>query len=82
MTSPAHAGADRPIRVGVAGLGAVAQAVHLPLLARHADEFEIAAICETTGVHIDRQARKAMPFHDDIRTTAMRCIASAESAAA
>jgi predicted dehydrogenase len=33
-----------PIRVGVAGLGAVAQAVHLPLLARLPDIFEIAAI--------------------------------------
>lgn len=33
-----------PIRIGVAGLGAVAQAVHLPLLARLPDVFEIAAI--------------------------------------
>jgi len=34
------------LRVGVAGLGAVAQAVHLPLLARLPDAFEIAAICD------------------------------------
>lgn len=37
--------ADR-IRVGVAGLGVVAQAVHLPLLARRWDLFEIAALCD------------------------------------
>jgi predicted dehydrogenase len=32
--------------VGVAGLGAVAQAVHLPLLARLPDRFEIAALAD------------------------------------
>src|SRR5262245_44768612 len=37
---------SRRIRVGVAGLGAVAQAVHLPLLARLPDEFEIAALAD------------------------------------
>jgi len=36
----------RRLRVGVAGLGAVAQAVHLPLLARLPDAFQIAAICD------------------------------------
>ena len=34
------------MRVGVAGLGAVAQAVHLPLLARLPGTFELAAICD------------------------------------
>jgi myo-inositol 2-dehydrogenase/D-chiro-inositol 1-dehydrogenase len=34
------------IRVGVAGLGIVAQAVHLPLLARRWDLFEIGALCD------------------------------------
>jgi myo-inositol 2-dehydrogenase / D-chiro-inositol 1-dehydrogenase len=34
------------IRVGVAGLGIVAQAVHLPLLARRWDLFEVAALCD------------------------------------
>lgn len=34
------------IRVGVAGLGAVAQSVHLPLLARRWDLFETAAVCD------------------------------------
>lgn len=32
--------------VGVIGLGAVAQAVHLPLLARRPDLFRIAAVCD------------------------------------
>jgi myo-inositol 2-dehydrogenase / D-chiro-inositol 1-dehydrogenase len=34
------------VRVGVAGLGIVAQAVHLPLLARRWDLFEVAALCD------------------------------------
>ena len=38
--------AHRPLRVAVAGLGAVAQAVHLPLLAGLRETFEIAAICD------------------------------------
>ena len=49
---------------------------------RNAETGEVAAICETTGVHIDRRARKAMPFDDHIRTTAMRCLATAEPATA
>ncbi len=43
MNSPSSWSAETPLRVGVAGLGAVAQAVHLPLLARLAGTFEIAA---------------------------------------
>lgn len=35
-----------PLRIGVIGLGAVAQAVHLPLLAKHPERFHIAAICD------------------------------------
>jgi myo-inositol 2-dehydrogenase/D-chiro-inositol 1-dehydrogenase len=35
-----------PLRVGVMGLGTVAQAVHLPILLRHPDRFQIAALCE------------------------------------
>lgn len=35
-----------PLRVGVVGLGAVAQAVHLPLLAKHPDLFDVAAVCD------------------------------------
>lgn len=37
------------VRVGVLGLGAVAQAVHLPLLQRLADRFEIAAIADLSA---------------------------------
>jgi len=37
--------ADR-LRVGVAGLGIVAQTVHLPLLVRRWDLFEISALCD------------------------------------
>lgn len=37
------------LRVAVAGLGAVAQAVHLPLLARRWDLFEIAAVCDLSA---------------------------------
>jgi myo-inositol 2-dehydrogenase / D-chiro-inositol 1-dehydrogenase len=46
MTSIARASSVDRIRVGVAGLGAVAQAVHLPLLARLDDTFEIAALAD------------------------------------
>jgi len=34
------------IRVGLVGLGEVAQVVHLPILQSHADTFEIAALCD------------------------------------
>jgi myo-inositol 2-dehydrogenase/D-chiro-inositol 1-dehydrogenase len=44
--------ADR-VRVGVLGLGAVAQAVHLPLLDRLADRFEIAAIADLSPSLVD-----------------------------
>ena len=37
------------LRVGIAGLGIVAQAVHLPLLARRWDLFEIAALCDLSA---------------------------------
>ncbi len=46
MSSRPAGSTDRPLRIGVAGLGAVAQAVHLPLLARLAGTFEIAALCD------------------------------------
>ena len=47
MTSQPTAG--RPshrVRLGIAGLGAVAQAVHLPLIERLRDAFEISAIAD------------------------------------
>ncbi len=34
------------IRRGILGMGSVAQAVHLPLLARRSDLFEVAAVCD------------------------------------
>jgi predicted dehydrogenase len=37
-----------PIRIGVVGLGAVGQAVHLPLLAKHPERFRIAALCDVS----------------------------------
>jgi predicted dehydrogenase len=46
MTSPSSPSGGARLRVGVAGLGAVAQSVHLPLLARLHDTFEIAAMCD------------------------------------
>ena len=49
MTSPAPPTAAGRIRVGVVGLGAVAQAVHLPMLARHDDDFEVTAICDLSS---------------------------------
>jgi myo-inositol 2-dehydrogenase / D-chiro-inositol 1-dehydrogenase len=45
----ARARRGAPLRVGVAGLGAVAQAVHLPLLAKHPDRFRIAAVCDLSA---------------------------------
>ena len=41
---------------------------------RNAETGEIAAICEITGVHLDRQARKAAPFSDEIRRVASKQI--------
>ena len=35
-----------PLRIGVIGLGAVAQAVHLPLLAKHPERFRPTALCD------------------------------------
>ncbi len=33
----------------------------------NAETGEIAAICEITGVHMDRQARRSVPFADSLR---------------
>jgi myo-inositol 2-dehydrogenase/D-chiro-inositol 1-dehydrogenase len=41
------------VRVGVLGLGAVAQAVHLPLLDRLGDRFEITAIADLSRTLVD-----------------------------
>src|ERR1700694_5908920 len=34
------------IKIGLVGLGKIAQIIHLPILQTHADKFEIAAICD------------------------------------
>jgi predicted dehydrogenase len=36
----------RKVKVGLVGLGEVAQIIHLPILQAHSDQFEIAAICD------------------------------------
>lgn len=47
MTSQSDAGSPtRRVRLGIVGLGAVAQAVHLPLVERLRDTFEIGAIAD------------------------------------
>ncbi len=52
------------IRVAVAGLGAVAQAVHLPLLARRWDLFEVAAVSDLSpGLRDAVGEQYAVPSH-------------------
>ena len=41
-------GPSSPIQIGIVGLGAVAQAVHLPLLHKHPERFRIAALCDVS----------------------------------
>lgn len=45
----AGAGVTTPLRIGVVGLGTVAQAVHLPLLAKHPDLFRTTAVCDLSA---------------------------------
>ena len=45
---------------------------------RNAETGEIAATCEITGVHMDREARRATPFEDAIRRTAAKLLAFPE----
>lgn len=47
-TAPSSTAAPR-LRIGVVGLGAISQSVHLPLLARCWDLFEIAAIADLSA---------------------------------
>jgi myo-inositol 2-dehydrogenase / D-chiro-inositol 1-dehydrogenase len=42
-------GAGGRVRLGVIGLGTVAQAVYLPLLSRHRDRFEVTAVCDLSA---------------------------------
>jgi acyl-CoA thioester hydrolase len=44
---------------------------------RNAETGEVAAICETTGVHMDRQARRSVAFTDAVRCAAASHLADA-----
>jgi predicted dehydrogenase len=50
--------AQQPIRMGVLGLGAVAQAVHLPLMSKRPDLYELAAICDLSPGLTDAVGRR------------------------
>lgn len=41
------------VRLGIVGLGRVAQAVHLPLLVKHADLFAVSALCDLSPGVLD-----------------------------
>ena len=67
MTSRDLARGGGRIRVGVAGLGAVAQAVHLPLLARLDDLFEVAALADLSPSLLERIGdRERVPHADRV----------------
>ncbi|HEV2871999.1 MAG TPA: Gfo/Idh/MocA family oxidoreductase, partial [Actinomycetota bacterium] len=46
------------VRLGVIGLGAVAQAVHLPLLRNQRDLFEVTAVCDLSAELAGRVAER------------------------
>jgi acyl-CoA thioester hydrolase len=46
----------------------------------NAEIGEVAATCEFTGVHFDRQARKSIALPDAIRRTAAKLLAFPEQA--
>ncbi|WP_329427610.1 Gfo/Idh/MocA family oxidoreductase [Streptosporangium sp. NBC_01495] len=47
-----------PIRLGILGLGAVAQAVHLPLLAKRPELYTVAGICDLSPEVTDAMGRR------------------------
>ncbi|WP_307801800.1 Gfo/Idh/MocA family oxidoreductase [Microbispora triticiradicis] len=49
----------KTVNVGIAGLGVIAQAVYLPLLARRRDLFRIAAVCDLDRDHAEAVGREA-----------------------
>ena len=49
---------------------------------RNAETGEIAAICEITGVHMDRQARKSTAFAETVRRAAAKLLVFPEPAVA
>jgi myo-inositol 2-dehydrogenase / D-chiro-inositol 1-dehydrogenase len=50
--------ATAPLRVGVVGLGVVAQAVHLPLIAKHPELFRATALCDLSRATCARLAER------------------------
>ena len=46
---------------------------------RNAATGEVAAVCELTGVHLDRQARRSVAFADTIRDRAAACLSETET---
>lgn len=53
MSTPRPAAQSQRVRVGIVGLGAVAQAVHLPLLDRLGAQFQIAAIADLSPALVE-----------------------------
>ena len=49
---------------------------------RNAETGEVAAVCEITGVHMDRQARKSAPFAETVRRAAAKLLVFPEQAMA
>jgi acyl-CoA thioester hydrolase len=49
---------------------------------RNGETGEIAATCEITGVHMDREARKSVAFPETVRAAAMSYLSSAVPAMA
>jgi predicted dehydrogenase len=50
--------AGRPLRLAVAGLGAVAQAVHLPLISRRPDLFELVSVFDVSPALREQVSRR------------------------
>lgn len=79
--------AAAPLRLGIVGLGGVAQAVHLPLLRKHRDLFTIAAVCDVSpsvrraigdrlGVAPERQFGSAAELLDGAELDALAILSS------
>jgi acyl-CoA thioester hydrolase len=49
---------------------------------RNAETGEVAATCEITAVHLDREAHKSTPFSPEIREIALKQVAPADPAMA
>lgn len=49
MSRTTHHAPAAPLRLGIHGLGAVAQSVYLPLIGRLPDRFRVSAVCDLSG---------------------------------